>query len=219
MRRAFSHDQQVPRVVVQPNIWQVVAQRGLVTKMCGDGLGHTGHAPINVETFVRGSARKETITVREGRRWKCLPRNRGCRRTGRLCARSCIALRRPGRSPRASRSPASCRTPKSTCSGGCSTADKIAAAAAADPWRRLGISVVSSTRVPPKFLKCSSLQGGERYYYWSVATSHAAAAALAFPLEDKSLPWATEATTEATVEAKTTCCACARSRVHTINTL
>lgn len=66
-----------------------------------------------------------------------LPRNRGCRRTGRLCARSCTVPRRPGRSPPVIRSPAGCRTPKSTCSDGYSTASRTVAAAAADgdPWR------------------------------------------------------------------------------------
>lgn len=62
-----------------------------------------------------------------------LPQNRDCTRIGRLCARSCIVPRPPERNPPANRSPKGCRTPKSTCSDGCSTASRTVAAAG-DPF-------------------------------------------------------------------------------------
>lgn len=62
-----------------------------------------------------------------------LPQNRDCTRIGRLCARSCIVPRRPGRNPPANRSPKGCQTPKWACSDGCSTASRTVAAAG-DPF-------------------------------------------------------------------------------------
>lgn len=60
----------------------------------------------------------------------------GCKRTGRLCARSCTVPQRPRRSPPAIRSPTGYQTPKLMCSDGCSIASRtVAAAAVGGPWR------------------------------------------------------------------------------------
>lgn len=61
-----------------------------------------------------------------------LPQSMDYMRTKRLCAHSCIVPRRPGRNPPTNRSPKGYRTPRSTCSDGCSIADRTVAAAVAD---------------------------------------------------------------------------------------